>query len=662
MREFRNLLQDVTAEFGEQLAPTLAKLVTIGTTFLRLLEDMSPLEKSLIAHTVALAAGIIGLVGSLMTAALLFSQIKVAWAAFAAIIPKVGAAIGGLTAGLTLLNPWVVGIAALIAVITLALIRKTWALQNASQAVEENESAVESLSGALENLQEHLGRIAPAMRLVAQAELVRAMRDIDAQISAIGHSLQGIRNQLHDLLMLEWSLDDALQSYVDNLRRVEASVKLIVIPLQRQRRELERQREATEAMVEAEKERLDLYLKELEAQIEKMEELLALDQERLQFIDHALFIERLRNKIIGRETSLRALQLRSEKMAQEDIVARGEEQLAAAKDQYSAEKDRIAALEEIAEKQLKAIDAQIAALDRQIAMEQERAIYAREEYDMAQARQVEERIALEARQKALGREQTLQQHRADILRDQRKYLQDQLKTLKRQTEEAERLAKEIRKHPGLWKSAAEAMDATLERWAKMREDADAIVRSMERIKELAPEITPTQEAWMEQLITGARPGEPAVRPAPTDEERRQQIIDMFGPGVFGEDTGAGELPAPPVEEEPTVEIPYQPYVLPEVSDIAQGWLDYLEQAGAVTAPPEPPVPSDTDALQDLLETEALGGLGEQVQGFAPQGATTIVNNYITTNGPEFNVEANYHETQSPASILDDLNLASSIIP
>ncbi len=383
----------------------------------------------------------------------------------------------------------------------------------------------------------------------ATATANRGLEEMQRLLFRIGQDMFKLRWALGDLDMALWPLQDSL-------RRVEAQVALIVIPLQRQLRVLERYRKDLEEVSKVEEKRRNDLIDMYKEQVDALRELLELDRKRLDFINQELFVENLRNTILRRETSARALSLRSQEMAQQDIIARRNEELQAAQDALKLQQEILKAIQEASRAQMDALDAQIRALNRVIELEEEKALWAREDLQMAEARQIEERLGLESQLRLLERQQTWESNILAIMQQQQttsgRMHDARLTALEEERERLEDILEEERNKVGIRQAelAIAQVMQVLERLriAVARREAteqqielqnaltiqqhiqDVLGRQLEKVKEIREEYA--------KMLAEVEKNFPKV-PIPTDVEEPEKrgyletLRDMvlFGPSV-----------------------------------------------------------------------------------------------------------------------------------
>ena len=236
----------------------------------------------------------------------------------------------------------------------------------------------------------------------------QAKRAAKEALWAIQDVLFGLATRALDLARLLYPFEDAIE-------RVRAAADLVVIPLERQQRALERQLKALEKIVKEEKKRAEQRLKELKKQEEALRELVKADQERLDYLDWEIFMEQQRNKVLGREASVRLLEMESQRDVASDLLARRQEELDVVSEARRAEKERQEDYQSAAEQQIEALQERIDALVESIDLEEERVLWAEENLRLEKARHVEARLALLAETRLWQEEQRQAQHALDII-------------------------------------------------------------------------------------------------------------------------------------------------------------------------------------------------------------------------------------------------------
>jgi len=299
-----------------------------------------------------------------------------------------------------------------------------------------------------------------------------------------------VQDTLFDIQTQELELDKALYPFEDALFLARAAADLVIIPLEQQTRELERQMEALEEVAAAERERAEAYLRALEKEAEAMREMIEADEERLEAIDHEIFMEEQRLKIMGLTTSARLMELKGQKRLTEDNIKNNQQVLDTTEDQISAEEERLEALVTVAEAQIAALQAQIDTINASIELEEERILLAQEALRMEEARQAQARLALLEETRFWEEEQRMAQHYMDIIS------RIPAETSKRAKEAAESIAKSLgpaldfgTKFEDMGEKIRDAFDVE-EAMQKMR---DAFM------KELAPALAETSRILEEEL-------------------------------------------------------------------------------------------------------------------------------------------------------------------
>jgi len=606
--------EEIRKSLGEQLLPAAAKVVGAFADLLENLEQLSPETKELITDFIATVAVTTAAAGTIASVAFAITKTVLAIKALAGALPFLTKLAGAL--GIS--GGWVAAlVAAVVALVTAGFV--AWA-RNSARAADDLAGSLDLTAAAAQRARSAFDKIMeiPLEKIAVTSPIIDRMTqlwqdartwvrlaeagiaDLERQVERAADATRAWQAQID-------ALDDALLPLRNNLRRVEASARAITIPLERQRRELQRQREDLQELVELERERLEMHLAALEAQVEKFQQLVDASRARLQVIEHELFIENVRNRILGRAGSMRALELRSQKIAQGDLVARQQEELALMQRQLQDERERIQNLETIAEIQLKALDKQLRALDRQIDLENERVLRAREELQLAEDRQVEERIRLE---RALELAQRYQSALSVTLGKER----DHLEMLKEQEEHLRNLL-------DLEEERAKAAERT-------RLAMEAYIEELKKFAEEYPELPSVPEPPAPLEVTPAPAPTPPV-PTPPREPPAPPLPEPT------------PTPAPPV----TVPVPVPPHP-PEIEE--------EERTLEPVIPRGTPEPEEVARMRNMLDT-MTGFLGAMMAG--PTYNTT----YITQTGPEFHVQATYPSVQTPASVKADIELLAQLI-
>ena len=191
-----------------------------------------------------------------------------------------------------------------------------------------------------------------------------------------------------------YKLDSALWSLQDSLFMIRAGEEFVLIPLQRQERLLTRTQKIVERRAKEEREAAERYLRILEKQKEQIDEIVKIDEERLEVVNHEIFMEENRNRILKRASSMRLLALRSQGMEAENQLDVDKDRQEILGEQIKDEKDRLELLITASEAQLKAIERLLEANQEEQDLAQERITYAEEELRLAEARQAADRLRI----------------------------------------------------------------------------------------------------------------------------------------------------------------------------------------------------------------------------------------------------------------------------
>ena len=310
-------------------------------------------------------------------------------------------------------NPWVLAITAITAGIAATAIKINKTRQDFRDMAQEFvQSDAQRIKGAIDAITEQFeasvsAKIAAAERMIRMYELEeRALKKTGNVIRA---ELTAIEDAFYALRLQTLNLDKPLWPLEDQLARITAATTLTLIPLNRRGRVLAREIEDLRELVELEKERKEETLDWLKEALEKQRELLDIERDRLEATQHNVLMETLRNKIFKRATSGRLLELRGEEALQRDIVAREQRRLQLLQEQYEAEKKDNKEMLSAAQMQLDAALKREKVLQREIDLEEEKRTYQQEEIELAQARQIEQRLAITQQQRALEEQQMLTQ-------------------------------------------------------------------------------------------------------------------------------------------------------------------------------------------------------------------------------------------------------------
>ena len=491
-----------------------------------------------------------------------------------------------------------------------------------------------------------------------------------------------IQDALFDIKVRSLGLDKALWPYEDQLKRIEALVFRTTLPWVRQRRETQRQLELLRDIVDQQRKQAQVHLKYLERQIELMKRVVAQDRERLEFINHEILMEDLRNRILKRAGSARLLELESEKRVASDQLANDSKRLKELQDQLSTEQERLNTLKTIAELQIQVLEKQEQLLTRLISAEEDRVIYQREELKLAQALQIEERLRLTVQKRAQDEQLLWAQHynatisRAnkllrvlkktlddtgeswdDLFSDTRAGLADLVDDIKSklfppldraEIEEAKRLLAEPWKDiPGQIERLKEAAEGLKGSWADMGMAIDVhvfprITGFFNSIHLLDDYIRDTMTIWGNKYFK-----QPWVKAIGHVKLFLKNMKIAFQEVVADIDQ---------------MLIGWIARVWGVIPDWAKDIIGLVYPSGA-SGPRQPTqfpmqmqgAAGSSSEARTTAQVEAL------VKGFAGIRATQVVNNYTTSAGPTVNLEAHYANVQSPATVVNDIELMFQLV-
>ena len=256
---------------------------------------------------------------------------------------------------------------------------------------------------------------------------------VDKVSLQLRRALWEVRDAAFGIAVRELELDKLLYPIQDNLFLLRAQADLASIPLERNRRILQRQLDHLEDIHDIERDRLRELIASLTLQRDLIRDLLQDDRDKLDLIEHELFMENLRNKILRRAVSARELELRSQAEVQRDQVAARGEELDAAKEQIKAEKERLDQIEKNFAAQERVIEQQIKALDKIIQIHEDRVRWQEEELDLAKARQAIDRLRIQQEER-FWKEQRLY---LDYYNEVVQRAKTQLKELQKLTEDVD---------------------------------------------------------------------------------------------------------------------------------------------------------------------------------------------------------------------------------
>ena len=442
-RELAVATQTLREEMGERFLPVMKDGVSIVLNFVKKISALPDATKDLIANaatatTVFLGIGaavgtvlpVIKLFGTALAAAFgiggaTFSPVALVGLVVAAV------AIGGLTAAFAAYRRE----------------RERLAKTVKDTPTEELNPPVPVLTGA-----ELIARLFEMSVKATEKEIAAVEKDISVwerrtrRIELGQHTivlaLRGVADEMYRLDSIEIWLDKKLKPAEYELMRIEAQQTLILIPLQRQERVLQRQYNDMQDINDAEQKRLQHLIKQLEKRIEAARAGLEVERDRLSLLNHEMFMEDMHNRILKQVTSGHALELRGQRDIQADILAQKEKEFDKLQKEVKAERERLDQQQEIADTLLLAAEKRLKAVQREIELQQEKVTFQQEELQMEQARQVEGRIYLMQQRDILAeitreyeRQNTLLGRQADDIQHTIKLLNQQLSDLKEHLEE-----------------------------------------------------------------------------------------------------------------------------------------------------------------------------------------------------------------------------------
>jgi len=228
-------------------------------------------------------------------------------------------------------------------------------------------------------------------------------KSLENALRAAELSLRGIEDQVYALDKALWPLQDAFT-------QIRADADLIIIPLRRQQREIERQIDSMTRLSEIEQERIERHLRALEQQRDALQEIIDVDRDRLELINHEIFMEQLRNRILQRVTSAGLLTMQSQSAVLQDQLDLRQEQMKALNEQTKDERERLQDVKDVLAEQLEPLKERLQILVDAITLEEDRVTFAQENLRLEEARQTASRITLE-QQRRLAEEEVEQARR-----------------------------------------------------------------------------------------------------------------------------------------------------------------------------------------------------------------------------------------------------------
>jgi len=365
---------------------------------------------------------------------------------------------------------------------------------------------------------------------------------------------QRILQQLVDTITRQLSeLDKALWPFEDELTRVRAAADLITIPLQRQERILQRQVDAIRRVEEAEQRRAEAAIKALQDQADLMQLIIDADRERLEVIDHEIFMEKIRNQILGRVASAKLITMKSSSRVLTDQVDQEELALKKTQDLVTAEQKRWDERQAALEAQQQVIQDQIDQLREMIQLELDKVTYAQEELTLRQAIQVEARLALLEQQRLLQYQIDQLQVIIQLEADKVTYAQEEL---------ALQQAMQV-----------EARLAVLAQQQLLQDQIDRLKETIQlqkdKITYVEEELALRQAAQVEERLAIL------AQRRYWEEEQRQlkhalELVERVKAAaaetaaIAAEITPALELPEPPISEAGTIKLPWYAETLAQI--------------------------------------------------------------------------------------------------
>jgi hypothetical protein len=475
------------------------------------------------------------------------------------------------------------------------------------------------------------------------------------------------------------ALDLALRPYEDSLRRVEAAAALITIPLERQKRALEKNLKDTEDNAAKLRKQYEEENKQAQKAIEDAEAQLKLAKEKLDVISWNLFIEQAKNKINFRETSAQELTLKTQKLIQEDIVAAQEEALQKMRDELEARKEQQDKQIEAAEKQVEAANKQIEAIDAMLAAEQERVQYAQEEVELQKAYQVEQRITLEHQEDYLSNQR-------EIMQRQQTSAQEELTAIQKVQDKVQELTDEYRKNADEMEQTSLAASEEVEQMGKDatsgiskmvtgmnsaidKETAESLAervglyndfvnifypRTVKKIVDLPMEQTIAGAAFTAQIEEAQKTLGDSAYAWLTDPSTGLAYIVQDGFRVLVENINKElENVVWPGVPDDIREVLKGSGILNNATKAATGFEGLIKKPRLFLA---------GEAGPEYVNIQPMYGSGVNTgQGMAMMGGGNSTSNVTTiTNVNNFNVTGMYGQSQTPRSIRGDLQVAAAM--
>lgn len=539
-----------------------------------------------------------------------------------------------------------------------------WLRTAISKAKEEEQEALagpsylEQLTIWAEEAEERLDKLITKHENAANAairSIELLQRPLQARLYEIERGVSNLSELFYQLRQATRGLDRELWPYEDTLERIQARILPITVPLERANRVLQRQLEDLNVQREREKERVEALKDALDEQIKALKELLQIDQDRLEAVQHNIFMEQLRNRILRQTSSARLLELRGQEAIERDAVARRQKELDAIEKRKKAEEDSIKKGKTALELQIEALEQKIATNDRQIALQEESVHYQREELELAKAAQVEARLRLQMEERMLQDRQTFLQHEADIINSQNAILERQVVLYREVLTDLE----EIRD-----KGLDAAMISQYPDIAKLQQAVDFLERALQlEIKRLE----------IEERASAA--AEKAIEKSAIAVAAQQSIIVQYATGIWKAVTEAIEKAFPRLSEAAKKSSAV-------VFTFANDWLRQTQAHFArifnwfqtliemATLGPGLATERATKRSQEI-EERLRRTMSEEYRDMWPapvvpdrsltDGGLPMSTKSYTTVGPTINLTANYARAQSPASVLADVQTLLSLV-
>jgi len=420
-------IHNLGVELGEYLLPAITKGISLLNDLVTNIRELPPEIKKGIAQILGLATAFAGVLGS----AVLLKQL----------LPLLGGALK-----LAFAHPVAAAIALIVGGLSLVVMNAKKAKEELTEEPADVAGILRLMKKTYEELKQRSLASIDAV-IFAKEKIIESMEKMAKGIERARYDIQKELDRISDgffaLQVMTLELDKPLYPLMDALTRVEAATTLTLIPLRRRQRLLQREIEDLREISDEEEKRLQKQLDALKERLALAKELLAQERDVQQAIQHDIFMEELRNKILKRGTSGHLLELKSSLAVQQDIVARRQEEINELQEQIDNERERIKLLKEAAQTQLEAAEKNLKAVERQIALYEEQVQFQQEELELARARQVEERLLITQRRRMLEEEQLFAQHRAELLDRQANIIQHQTELIKEQLEELKKKREKI---------------------------------------------------------------------------------------------------------------------------------------------------------------------------------------------------------------------------